>query len=182
MKTCKKCGDAKPESEYYRRHNSCKECVKARVRANRAANAEHYKEFDRQRANNPDRVAARLAYSKTVAGKASHAKAREKFANSKKGKEWRAKYQASDHAKSLHLAATYRWIEKYPEKKAAQIKLNNAKRAGKIVEQPCEVCGTTESIEAHHDDYSKPLDVRWLCTKHHAEHHRREREQQRRAG
>lgn len=37
---------------------------------------------------------------------------------------------------------------------------------------PCEVCGNTRS-QAHHEDYTMPLDVRWLCQKHHAEHHRK---------
>jgi hypothetical protein len=37
--------------------------------------------------------------------------------------------------------------------------------------QPCEVCGA-ESAHRHHDDYDKPLDVRWLCREHHAELHR----------
>lgn len=36
--------------------------------------------------------------------------------------------------------------------------------------KPCEVCGETK-VEAHHDDYLKPLDVRWLCKRHHAEVH-----------
>ena len=33
------------------------------------------------------------------------------------------------------------------------------------------MCGTTTNIHAHHDDYSKPLDVRWLCNFHHGKHH-----------
>lgn len=45
-------------------------------------------------------------------------------------------------------------------------------RKGDLIKLPCEVCGTNEKVEAHHDDYSKPLDVRWLCRKHHQEHHR----------
>ena len=45
-------------------------------------------------------------------------------------------------------------------------------RSGKIVKQPCEVCGTLENVEAHHDDYSKPDDIRWLCRDHHRELHR----------
>lgn len=42
--------------------------------------------------------------------------------------------------------------------------------SGKLVRQPCEVCGAPE-VEAHHDDYSKPLAVRWLCPEHHRAHH-----------
>jgi len=48
-------------------------------------------------------------------------------------------------------------------------------RAGLLVKQPCEVCGTEEAIQAHHDDYDDHMNVRWLCTKHHAEHHKNEK-------
>lgn len=58
------------------------------------------------------------------------------------------------------------------EQYKAHIAKNNALRAGKIVWQPCEVCGCAEFVHAHHDDYTKPLDVVWLCARHHAERHR----------
>lgn len=48
-------------------------------------------------------------------------------------------------------------------------------REGELVRQPCEVCGIDKTIEAHHDDYYRPLEVRWLCRKHHIEHHINER-------
>jgi ribosomal protein L37AE/L43A len=47
---------------------------------------------------------------------------------------------------------------------------NVAVRRGKLQIQPCEKCGASEA-EKHHDDYSKPLDVRWLCRGCHMEHH-----------
>ena len=36
--------------------------------------------------------------------------------------------------------------------------------------QPCEVCGELEA-DRHHDDYDKPLDIRWLCRPHHIQQH-----------
>jgi hypothetical protein len=48
---------------------------------------------------------------------------------------------------------------------------HNAIKSGKLVRQPCEVCGAVQ-VEAHHDDYAKPLSVRWLCRPHHREHHK----------
>ena len=36
--------------------------------------------------------------------------------------------------------------------------------------QPCEVCGAEG--QRHHDDYSKPDQIRWLCRTHHAIEHR----------
>lgn len=43
-------------------------------------------------------------------------------------------------------------------------------RRGLIVRQPCEVC-QGQKAQAHHDDYSKPFNIRWLCqTRHTAVH------------
>jgi len=53
--------------------------------------------------------------------------------------------------------------EKYPEKYRARTAVSNAIRDGKLLREPCSGCGKTGRIHAHHDDYSKPLDVVWLC-------------------
>lgn len=45
-------------------------------------------------------------------------------------------------------------------------------RRGILVKGNCEVCGTTERVETHHDDYNKPYEVRWLCRKHHLAEHK----------
>ncbi len=63
------------------------------------------------------------------------------------------------------------WNKKHPERYRAHNAVNNAVRDGKLTKEPCEVCGG--KAHAHHDDYSKPLDVRWLCPKHHQRHHAR---------
>ena len=64
----------------------------------------------------------------------------------------------------------YEWIRRNPQKRKAHNLLNSALRCKRIEKQPCIVCGKKEA-EAHHDDYSKPLEVKWLCRKHHAELH-----------
>ena len=64
------------------------------------------------------------------------------------------------------------WIDRNPDKRRAHNSVANAVRAGKLVKQPCEVCGA-ENVHAHHDDYAKPLEVRWLCPAHHAEERRK---------
>lgn len=46
-------------------------------------------------------------------------------------------------------------------------------RRGKIVKLPCEFCGDTD-VQAHHDDYSKPLEIRWLCLDCHIKYHKEE--------
>jgi hypothetical protein len=48
-------------------------------------------------------------------------------------------------------------------------------RAGVLVEQPCEDCGEKE-VQAHHDDYNKPMDIRWLCVVCHNEHRKNEKQ------
>jgi hypothetical protein len=58
-----------------------------------------------------------------------------------------------------------------PNKYRATNMVNNAIRAGNLFKEPCEQCGSTDRIHAHHDDYSKPLNVRWLCAVHHRQWH-----------
>lgn len=46
-----------------------------------------------------------------------------------------------------------------------------ALQAGRMQKQPCAKCGATEKVEAHHEDYSKPLEVVWYCKEHHRQRH-----------
>jgi len=57
-----------------------------------------------------------------------------------------------------------------PEKCQAYRELRAALRKGILERLPCQVCGEKKS-QAHHTDYSKPLDVLWLCFRHHREAH-----------
>lgn len=63
---------------------------------------------------------------------------------------------------------------RYPERAKARRMVNDALMSGRMSRRPCEVCGAAEA-QAHHDDYSKPLEVRWLCRPHHDQHHTKER-------
>tara|TARA_R100001244_G_scaffold121574_5_gene91200 strand:+ start:214 stop:633 length:420 start_codon:yes stop_codon:yes gene_type:complete len=69
-----------------------------------------------------------------------------------------------------------RYLELHPERRSACGKVRRAILSGKLTKLPCEICGVTAPVQAHHDDYSKPLDVRWLCVKHHNEYHVKKRE------
>lgn len=66
------------------------------------------------------------------------------------------------------------WVERNPHKKAANTAVSNALRDGRLTRKPCEKCGD-KIAEAHHDDYAHPLNVRWLCDKHHKEFHNEKR-------
>jgi ribosomal protein S27AE len=57
-----------------------------------------------------------------------------------------------------------------PLKVKARKAVWNLLRYGKLQKQPCEQC-TAPKVEAHHDDYEKPLDVRWVCRSHHTAIH-----------
>lgn len=57
-----------------------------------------------------------------------------------------------------------------PVKQRARQKVRTALKSGRLTRQPCR-CGSTK-VEAHHAEYSRPLDVVWLCKKHHAQEHR----------
>jgi ribosomal protein S27AE len=51
---------------------------------------------------------------------------------------------------------------RYPERAKAHRAARHAIKTGKLIRQPCERCGEAD-VHAHHDDYTAPLVVRWLC-------------------
>jgi hypothetical protein len=54
----------------------------------------------------------------------------------------------------------------------AQELCNRAIRRGELIRQThCEKCGSTTRVDAHHEDYEKPLEVMWLCRRHHVRRH-----------
>lgn len=148
MKTCFKCGEVKPLSDFYKHKmmadghlNKCKDCTMRDVRENRSKNIDYYNQYEKQRYRNDPRKLASL----------------KKYAESEKGMVVKA-------------AAHRRWAERNPIKRGVHIMTGNAIRDGKISKMPCEVCGCGK-VHAHHDDYAKPLDVRWLCALHHKQWH-----------
>jgi hypothetical protein len=79
-------------------------------------------------------------------------------------------YRARKKARGEKIPSDLRYRKRDPVKKRAWNAVSGAIRSGKLKRQPCEICGDPNS-QAHHDDYSRPLDVRWLCRAHHEEHH-----------
>jgi len=73
------------------------------------------------------------------------------------------------HRLSQNVRVTSEWRESNKQRYKAQNALNNALRDGKIKRQLCLICGG--KAEAHHPDYSAPLDVVWLCPPHHKQTH-----------
>lgn len=73
-------------------------------------------------------------------------------------------YRAYDRERGNRQDAEYlrEWRKKYPAKHRAHQLVSNAIRAGNLVPEPCQGCGDSKT-HAHHDDYLKPLNVRWLC-------------------
>ena len=150
MKVCRECKVEKPLTEFYPHSqmldghlNKCKSCVKDRIKKHREANHERLLAYDKQRSDLPHRVQARREYAKTEAGRT---------------------------AKKRAMAA---YNKRYPMKYAAHLIFGNAVRDGKVARSDkCSVCGSTNKIEGHHDDYTKPLEVRWLCEPCHKEWHR----------
>jgi ribosomal protein S27AE len=154
-KICTSCGDKKPLSKYQTRSlskdgvtASCKDCLKKR---------------DARRFQDDPRVKARhLAYQSTDHGKASMIAAKKKWANENK-----------EIAKATRLV----WLEKNPEKRAAHLILASAVLRG-LVNKPneCSKCGAGGRIDGHHHDYTRPIDVTWLCRQCHVSEHKALRE------
>ena len=142
---CKLCGAVEEGDFYVSNKTKCKACIKLAVKKNRIKNTEYYREYDKRRFKNDPRVLARhKAYQSTEAGKLSLSKAKDK------------------------------WAKGNAIKKGASTIVCNAVSSGKLIKPiNCSECGCEPSrLHGHHDDYAKPLDVRWLCSKCHTAWHK----------
>lgn len=163
IKNCKRCGADKAPTEYYKMTGnfdgltgSCKECIKSNVKKHREENIERIREYDRQR------------------GQLDHRKenVRRVYANRKN--DPLKKVQDRRHR--------VLWLEKNRIKRKCHEIVNNAIRDGIIKRKDCEKCGEKnlfKNIDAHHEDYTKPLEIIWLCKNCHGERHRELNEQKR---
>lgn len=152
MKKCKNCSIEKAFTEFYKHSkmkdgylNTCKQCKIEQQHLIRKNNLEYYQEYDRNRPNKSERVIASSKYQKTDSGKLARKK------------------------------ATTSYRGKYPLKYSAHCLVNNALRDGKLTKPSiCEECKKLyepKQIHGHHCDYSKPLEVMWLCETCHKEWH-----------
>lgn len=80
-------------------------------------------------------------------------------------------YRAYDRARGSRMRPGYlkEYRENNPLKHLAHKAVRLAIKGGEIYPMPCLVCG--EDAEAHHPDYSQPIDVIWLCPAHHKQVH-----------
>lgn len=93
------------------------------------------------------------------------------------GGEIEKKRQKQGYCLKCHAAYMRETRPKYHElplekrkKMNARSYLNTYIKRGKVKKEACEKCGSM-FVEAHHEDYSKPLQVRWLCRRCHLEEH-----------
>ena len=120
----------------------CKDCTRDRVTRNRHAKADYYREYDKQRWKSPKRVSSTKRYRSSELGKQTAYKGN-------------ARYRARNQ-------------NKYDAHK----RVTAALASGKLVRPlTCEQCGGSFKIQAHHEDYSRPLDVSWLCEPCHIQRH-----------
>lgn len=77
------------------------------------------------------------------------------------------------HNYRARLHVRYRRFADVPRalKQAARSAAREAVLRGELQRRPCEVVGCMVVAEMHHDDYSQPLVVRWLCRPHHFDVH-----------
>lgn len=109
-----------------------------------------------------------------------------KLCQNTQSKAWREANK--EHVRQTHLAyyhtergrrfmyATIKaYMKRNPQKRAVHIMVGNAIRDGRLIRGVCETCGA-EKVQAHHDNYDKPFEVRWFCRSCHVAHHKAERE------
>ncbi len=82
----------------------------------------------------------------------------------------KSEYSKTDAGKAVVRRSYEKRKRLHPDRIRVNAIVGNAMKLGKLIPLPCLVCGAIRT-EGHHPDYSRPLDVVWLCKKHHVEVH-----------
>lgn len=151
LRTCKQCAQTRPLSEFPLKKNrsgtvtprhTCIECRKAQEKQ------WSHQAYLRLRDEAPEKYQDRLA------------------ANRKRHRE---------HYETRYKTAKleYNKTRRPKELPIAHVKVKRALASGALIRPAqCSQCAKEVRVEAHHDDYNKPLEVRWLCRPCHSEAHR----------
>jgi transposase-like protein len=84
-------------------------------------------------------------------------------------KERMRRYASTDSGRDKINTAKRDSYRRYPEKNRARASVHHAIKVGLLVKpQYCEGCGLPALLESHHEDYSKQLEVQWLCRSCHS--------------
>lgn len=147
-KKCQKCGESKPRADFYP-HPKAADGLLSKCKTC------HKRDVRENRALKADKY---KEYEKSRAPAPHRVSAR-------------SEYQATPEGKEAIRRAKRKFDRERPEQRKANFAVSNAIRDKRLLRGPCEVCGSLK-VQGHHDDYNKPLDVRWLCVKHHNEWHK----------
>jgi hypothetical protein len=92
-------------------------------------------------------------------------------ANPQGHRAYEKRREQTPERKAQKIEAQRRHRAKHSVQSKARSITQHALNAGLLVPAPCVGCATTERIEAHHEDYYKPLEVVWLCFSCHRKKH-----------
>lgn len=184
MKACTRCGLTQPLSGFPRDKRAtdgaasrCKECVRVYRESRRDKHAEYCRSWV---AKNHEKVLRQKAAHRERKADVLRVKNRERRRrwldvpeNAERAREMSRAWGKAHAAERLEKDRRARALE--PEKVRARSRVNRAVRDGRLVKpEACSRCGATQRIEAHHEDYSRPLDVTWMCARCHRRVHVRE--------
>lgn len=99
------------------------------------------------------------------------------YKNSTRGKQTsaahRMTYNTGEEKKKSDRAAAIKYRAKNKHRVSASNTLIKSVMRGDIVRPAlCQECGKQAPLDGHHDDYNKPLEVRWLCRSCHKALHK----------
>jgi len=158
MKVCSACKIEKNESEFCKNkerkdglNHQCRECLSIRKKKSYKPEKYQTEEFKEKNRKNSEKFRRENPEKASIQSRKWSEKNREK----------RRQYQEKSRKNNLEKRAVNEHLKRYVKKGLIE--------RGSM----CQDCNKEGKMEAHHIDYSKPLEVQWLCRRCHMKRHRR---------